>query len=103
MVSFVLAGYFSNPLTEHNTIYSDSLNFTADSLQSADSVKVKMEIDEGKKLYKAKCKGCHALYSPKDFKLKKWKENLKEMKFKAKLTNNEYELILKYLSVNCKK
>jgi hypothetical protein len=64
-----------------------------------DSVK----LADGKKLYQSKCKKCHALYDPKDYKLRVWKENLDEMKYKAELKNEEYEKILLYLKENCKK
>lgn len=76
-----------------------------DSISSGnnDSREVVEELNKGKELYKQKCKTCHTLYKPRDFKLRVWKENLEEMRFKAGLTNNEYDLILNYLSKNCKK
>lgn len=91
---------------------SDTANFDyADSLISGDSVTAtidslelkKNKLSEGKQLYEKKCQKCHMLYEPKDYKLKQWKENLKEMKEKAELNKDEYILILGYLSVNCKK
>jgi len=93
-------------------IKSDTANyFYADSLSLSDSVKAaldslelkKIKLAEGKLLYEKKCRKCHALFEPKDYKLKQWKENLVEMKEKAELNKNEYSLILGYLSANCKK
>ena len=62
-----------------------------------------LSLAEGKKLYRSKCKKCHALYSPKDYKLRVWKENLDEMRYKAELEDEEYEKIFLYLKNNCKK
>lgn len=76
----------------------DSLFKIADSL-----LHVQKQLAEGKALYEKKCQKCHILYLPKDYRLKQWKENLNEMKEKAELTQNEYKLILGYLSKNCKK
>jgi len=68
-----------------------------------DSLEAVEELNKGKELYRQKCKTCHSLYKPKDFKLNVWKKNLEEMRIKAGLTNNEYDLILNYLSKNCRK
>jgi cytochrome c5 len=64
---------------------------------------VQEQLKQGKTLYKKKCQRCHELYSPKDYKLDIWKENLEEMKHKAELTTTEYNLILGYLAANCRK
>jgi len=82
------SGFYFDSL---KTASSDSLNSIAAGLK------------EGKKLYKAKCNKCHELYKPKDYKVEEWKENLNEMKDKAELNKDEYEVILGYLSANCKK
>jgi hypothetical protein len=80
-------------------LYGDSLK-----INSSDSLtNISAGLKEGKKLYKAKCQKCHQLHKPREYKLEQWKENLDEMKDKAELTKNEYELILTYLSANCKK
>jgi hypothetical protein len=69
-----------------------------------DSLLAKQEkLAGGKVLYEKKCQKCHELYSPNEYKLNEWKENLDEMKEKAELTKGEYKLILAYLSANCKK
>lgn len=60
-------------------------------------------IAEGKALYKVKCSKCHTLYKPRDYRLKQWKENLDEMRYKAKLTDSEYNKISAYLEKYCKK
>jgi cytochrome c5 len=91
---FFIAVFITNPLSYHGEIkqYSDSVN-NADTLFVA----------EGKTLYEAKCRKCHTLYKPGDYKLSQWKKNLKEMKYKAELNNDEYKKILAYLEENCKK
>jgi len=64
---------------------------------------VQKMLKEGKFLYEGKCGRCHELHNPKEYKLKSWKRNLEEMKYKAKLDKKEYDLILAYLSANCRK
>ena len=79
---------------DYNSYPQDSTNsLIPDSIKLAD----------GKKLYKSKCSRCHTLYKPKDYRLELWKENLDDMKIKAVLSNEEYELILAYLKKYCKK
>ena len=85
--------YFTDSLKE-----SDTLRVVSDSLELK-----KIKLAEGKELYEKKCRKCHELHAPKDYRLKAWKENLDEMKEKAELNKNEYNLILDYLSANCKK
>jgi|SRR4030095_11597860 mono/diheme cytochrome c family protein len=68
------------------TPLSDSLNMAA-----------------GKKLYESKCGKCHALFKPKEYKMKQWKENLDDMMNKAELKEDEYKLIFAYLKENCRK
>ena len=90
--------------------FTSNYNFT-DSLKVSDTLRVvsdslelkKIKLAEGKELYEKKCQKCHELHAPKDYRLKEWKENLKEMKEKAGLNKDEYSLILGYLSANCKK
>jgi cytochrome c2 len=92
----IKASFTSAGITSGASILSDSI------VSVTDSVKI-IEIAEGKKLYKDRCGKCHTLYKPKDYKLKTWKENLVEMRVKADLNKNEYNLILQYLAENCKK
>jgi cytochrome c5 len=83
-----------SPNRSSGITFSDStISASSDSLNQA----------EGKKLYRSKCKKCHELYSPKDYKLRIWKENLEEMRYKAELSDKEYDLIFLYLKENCKK
>lgn len=88
-----------------NESSADGQSPPVDSLKAAgDSVGVKVDVTaEGKKLYRKKCSKCHSLYSPKEFRFKKWMDNLDEMRVKAGLKENEYLLIKEYLSETCKK
>jgi len=83
--AFSLVGFFLNPASSS----SGNPFCLSDSTHSTGSLNLVL----GKKLYKSKCGKCHALYSPKDYKLKTWKQNLDQMKNKADLTANEYDLI----------
>ncbi|HWA06796.1 MAG TPA: hypothetical protein VG961_09625 [Ignavibacteria bacterium] len=103
-----LQGYsFNNPAVIY---FNDSLKYN-DSLTYKDSVSAvidsigikKQQIAEGRKLYEKKCGRCHMLHEPGEYKIKQWKRNLNEMQEKAELKNNEYNLILGYLSENAKK
>jgi hypothetical protein len=93
-------------ILENKCVLYTEAGFEFDSLKivTVDSAKIfENEFSEGKKLYRVKCKRCHELYKPKDYKLETWVDNLDEMKVKAELDEREYKLILGYLSVNCKK
>ena len=74
------AGFIAEPLK-----YKGSYKTISDSVITSDT----SIISEGKTLYESKCRKCHALYEPGDYKLSRWKKNLKEMKFKAELNNEE--------------
>lgn len=53
---------------------------------------------EGKDLYVSKCTACHKVYEPQLHTKDEWKKILDEMGSKAKLIDNEKQLILNYLS-----
>ncbi|MDD8017955.1 MAG: hypothetical protein PHP42_06250 [Bacteroidota bacterium] len=55
------------------------------------------DLHAGRKLYIDKCSGCHSAKPPALYSEKKWNEILPEMNEKAKLQNNEAELLKKYL------
>ncbi|MGB4849565.1 MAG: hypothetical protein WBP41_16700 [Saprospiraceae bacterium] len=52
----------------------------------------------GRKLYVDHCSGCHNLHFPKEFTTEQWISNLDEMQVKAKISDLEKQLILKYLT-----
>lgn len=53
---------------------------------------------DGKDLYVSKCTACHKAYEPQLHTKDEWQKILDEMGGKAKLTDNEKQLILDYLS-----
>jgi len=56
------------------------------------------ELTVGRKLYIKQCGSCHNLYTPQTFSNEKWSEEMVEMKKEAKISDQEAELILKYLT-----
>ena len=64
--------------------------------QSADAAQQE-KLLQGRKLYVARCNGCHNLYLPSQFTADKWQKNLDEMQENAKITQEEKELIYNYL------
>ena len=52
----------------------------------------------GRKLYVKHCSGCHNLYLPKQFTAEVWKDNLDNMQTRAKITPEDKELILRFLT-----
>jgi mono/diheme cytochrome c family protein len=52
----------------------------------------------GRKLYVARCSGCHNLHFPKEYTAEQWKSNLDEMQVKAKISDEQKQLILEYLT-----
>ncbi len=54
---------------------------------------------EGKRLYRAKCSGCHRLHPREELKPEEWKKRLEEMAKRAKLTPEQLSTIARYLGV----
>lgn len=96
LTGLIIIGFSMN--ASSGRIFSGAFQDSTESVNS-DS----LNLAEGKKLYRSKCRRCHALYDPGDYKLRVWKENLDEMKYKAGLNKEEYEKILFYLKAKCKK
>jgi len=55
------------------------------------------QLQAGRLIYVNRCGSCHSLYLPEQFTPAKWRTNLNEMKPKAKLTDQEYTLVYRYL------
>jgi cytochrome c5 len=56
------------------------------------------ELVKGRALYVAKCSSCHALYLPEKFKKAEWVNSVEKMAPKAKITDQEKQLILAYVT-----
>lgn len=56
-----------------------------------------VNLDLGRDMYIEKCSGCHSLIPPSKFGEEKWMEEIKEMKVKAKLSDDEEFAILTYV------
>jgi hypothetical protein len=63
----------------------------------AENAVLQQELVNGRKLYVAHCGNCHNLYLPKTYSAVNWKKNLDEMAVKAKITDQQKQLILQYL------
>jgi mono/diheme cytochrome c family protein len=55
------------------------------------------ELNQGRKLYGARCSVCHAPHAPKEFKPGEWPALVAEMKERAKITDAEQAQIERYL------
>ncbi|HKR07360.1 MAG TPA: hypothetical protein VJY62_22190 [Bacteroidia bacterium] len=64
---------------------------------STDSTK-QQELLAGRKLYVDHCSNCHNLHLPKEYDAAGWKKQLDEMQVKAKITDEEKQLIFQYLT-----
>ena len=56
------------------------------------------DFPEGRNLYVSKCSGCHKYYYPTDFTIVKWDSILVSMKEKAKISVEERNSILGWIS-----
>jgi hypothetical protein len=56
------------------------------------------KFSEGRELYISKCTSCHKSFERELHTTDEWKKILKEMGSKAKLTENEKQIILNYLT-----
>jgi hypothetical protein len=64
---------------------------------SADAIQQE-QLLSGRKLYVDHCGSCHNLHLPKEYNGEGWKKQLDEMQVKAKITDEEKKLILRYLT-----
>lgn len=56
------------------------------------------ELVKGRALYVANCSSCHALYLPEKFTKAEWIKSIDQMAPKAKITDQEKQLILAYVT-----
>jgi len=56
----------------------------------------------GRNLYIEHCSSCHNLRLPQKYTATMWKENINKMQVKAKIDDEQKEIILKYLTAKCK-
>jgi hypothetical protein len=55
------------------------------------------QLNAGREVYVRNCSSCHNLHTPKQFSANRWAEILPTMQQKAKISNEERELIRKYI------
>ena len=55
-------------------------------------------LTKGRTLYVNNCAGCHQLFLPNHYDATKWKKNLTEMQIRAKITDEQRDLIYEYLA-----
>lgn len=56
------------------------------------------ELQQGRTIYVRKCAGCHHLHRPDEYPADRWRSLVDEMRKEAKVSAEEEELIVKYLS-----
>ncbi len=56
------------------------------------------QLTEGRKLYVTRCSSCHQLYKPQQFTPVIWNKNLNDMQLRAKINDEQKQLILLYLT-----
>jgi len=56
------------------------------------------DLKKGREIYVSKCGSCHTLRLPEKFNREGWKDALEKMQPKAKITDEDRNLILDYLS-----
>jgi hypothetical protein len=58
---------------------------------------IQQQLMDGRDLYVVHCSSCHNLHLPKEYDSAGWARQLNEMQVKAKISDAEKQLILKYL------
>ena len=61
------------------------------------------DLKTGREIYVKKCSSCHQLHLPNQYNEKVWSSNLNEMQTRAKITDEEKQLIYQYLINDSKK
>jgi len=57
------------------------------------------EMAAGKKLYVTKCARCHKFYDPASYTDEQWADWMQKMRKKARLSNEQHELLSRYLDL----
>ncbi len=55
------------------------------------------QMTAARKLYATKCSSCHNLHLPKEFNALQWQKNLDKMQARAKITDEQKQLLYAYL------
>ncbi|MDD5149727.1 MAG: hypothetical protein PHC28_04515 [Flavobacterium sp.] len=55
------------------------------------------DLKTGRDIYVKKCSSCHQLHLPSQYNEKVWSSNLNEMQDRAKITDEEKQLIYQYI------
>lgn len=55
------------------------------------------DLKTGREIYVKKCSNCHQLHLPKQYTEKVWLTNLNEMQNRAKISDDEKQLIYQYI------
>ncbi|BCY28764.1 cytochrome c [Flavobacterium okayamense] len=66
----------------------------------AKQIKLTPELAEGKTLFENNCGKCHKLFSPDDFTKEEWEPIVSRMQKKAKITDEQRDLVYNYLVMN---
>ena len=75
-----------------------TFSFVACSSSTNNNSNTTTKFPEGRNLYVSKCTACHKAFDRELHTTDEWKKILKEMGGKAKLTDNEMQMILNYLT-----
>lgn len=73
---------------------------TATAMKTESATVTNAQYLEGKTVYEAKCGRCHKLFSPDKGNMTQWTKWLNAMAPKAKLTDEEKQMVTNYISVN---
>jgi len=66
-------------------------------IPASSDIKEQQQLLSGRKLYVDHCSSCHNLHFPKEYDTEGWKKELDKMQMKAKITEDEKQLIFEYL------
>ena len=79
-------------------VFACSQNLYVPSTENVETSSNIEALAQGRKLYIANCGSCHNLYKPEKFTVQHWTEKMPEMKVNAKISDENAELILNYLT-----
>jgi mono/diheme cytochrome c family protein len=60
-------------------------------------------LNQGKVLYLKNCSSCHNLHLPAEYTRMQWVTSINKMQKRAKITDDQKELIFRYLMIKAKK
>ena len=94
----VISGVIFGSCSQNDGFTSDFSNLYVPAESDTTATATLEDLTQGRTLYIQNCNACHQLYSPDRFSVSEWKNIIRQMGPRTKMSDAEIELVTKYLS-----